>query len=107
MYLGKIVEEGTVAEVFDRPQHPYTVALLSATPTVENLEGPRRERIILRGDPPSPLDPPSGCRFRTRCPIGPLANPERTICVEREPELSAPPGGQRVACHFAGELSPE
>jgi peptide/nickel transport system ATP-binding protein len=64
----------------------------------------RRERIVLGGDLPSPKNPPSGCRFRTRCPIGPLAHPDRTICVESEPALAVTPSGQLAACHFAGEL---
>jgi oligopeptide transport system ATP-binding protein len=64
MYLGKVVEEGPTEEVFDRPVHPYTAALMSAAPTLSRQEG---ERILLRGEIPSPLNPPSGCRFRTRC----------------------------------------
>jgi oligopeptide/dipeptide ABC transporter ATP-binding protein len=104
MYLGRIVELGGAVDVFRRPQHPYTVALLSATP-MPSAEH-RRERIILRGDPPSPVDPPRGCRFHTRCPIGPLARPERAICVTEEPPLDRSGPGQRVACHFAGELQP-
>jgi peptide/nickel transport system ATP-binding protein len=99
-----VVEIGSKEEIFRRPQHPYTVALLSATPTADPAGGRRRERIILRGDPPSPADPPSGCRFRTRCPIGPLNNRERTICTEHEPVLSPTPAGTLAACHFAGEL---
>jgi peptide/nickel transport system ATP-binding protein len=100
MYLGKIVEQGPVEQLYAEPLHPYTVSLLSSSPAVE--VGARRERIVLTGDLPSPKDPPSGCRFRTRCPIGPLAHPDRTICVEQAPEL--PPGEHGAACHFAGEL---
>jgi peptide/nickel transport system ATP-binding protein len=59
---------------------------------------------VLRGDLPSPKNPPSGCRFRTRCPIGPQVHPERQVCVEQEPPLTETPSGQLAACHFAGEL---
>jgi peptide/nickel transport system ATP-binding protein len=104
MYLGKVMEHGTSQDIFRRPQHPYTVALLSATPTPDPAQAQRRERIILPGDPPSPANPPSGCRFRTRCPIGPLANPDRTVCAEQEPPLSEMSAGHWAACHFAGEL---
>jgi len=104
MYLGRIVEYGDVADVYGNPQHPYTAALLSSSP-VASASAPARERIVLRGDLPSPANPPSGCRFRTRCPIGPLAHPERTICAERDPQLTLTPAGQRAACHFAGELA--
>ncbi|MGW2048410.1 dipeptide ABC transporter ATP-binding protein [Streptomyces sp. NPDC001858] len=102
MYLGRIVEYGEVADVYGNPQHPYTAALLSSSP-VASAAAPARERIVLRGDLPSPANPPSGCRFRTRCPIGPLAHPERTICVESDPQLSETAAGGRAACHFAGE----
>ncbi|WP_308209202.1 oligopeptide/dipeptide ABC transporter ATP-binding protein [Actinoallomurus purpureus] len=66
-----------------------------------------RERIVLPGDLPSPANPPSGCRFRTRCPIGPLVHADRTICAEVEPQLTTTATGQRAACHFAGELAPQ
>ncbi len=104
MYLGRIVEHGDVAEVYGNPQHPYTASLLSSSP-VPSVSARTRERIVLRGDLPSPASPPSGCRFRTRCPIGPLVHPERTICTETSPELTVTPAGQRAACHFAGELA--
>jgi peptide/nickel transport system ATP-binding protein len=106
MYLGKIMEHGSSQDIFRRPQHPYTVALLSATPTADPAQARRRERIILPGEPPSPANPPSGCRFWTRCPIGPLADPGRTVCVEQEPALAQTPAGNWAACHFAGELEP-
>lgn len=102
MYLGRIVESGPTERVFSRPLHPYTTALLSATP--QKLED-RRERIILSGDPPSPIRPPSGCRFHTRCPIGPLARGDRDVCREREPVLQVAEGSDHMAaCHFPGEL---
>jgi len=103
MYLGRIVETGTAADVYGHPQHPYTVALLSSSPT-PTVEERTREQIVLQGDLPSPANPPSGCRFRTRCPIGPLVHPERTICAEQDPELLPRRNTQTAACHFAGEL---
>jgi peptide/nickel transport system ATP-binding protein len=101
MYLGRIVETGPAADLYADPRHPYTTALLSSSP-VPTVGG--RERIVLRGDLPSPANPPSGCRFRTRCPIGPLANPDRTICAEADPELLSTGDGRSAACHFPGEL---
>jgi peptide/nickel transport system ATP-binding protein len=103
MYLGRIVETGPVEAVYATPGHPYTVALLSSSPVPDTAQR-GRERIVLTGDLPSPKNPPSGCRFRTRCPIGPMANPDREICVSEVPELTEMATGQRVACHFAGEL---
>ncbi len=93
MYLGKIVEEGPTAEVFAHPAHPYTQALMAAVPVVDKAA--RRERIILEGTVPSPIDPPSGCRFHTRCfaRIG-------KICEEQEPVFTAVGAGHRVACHL-------
>ncbi|SCG34093.1 ABC transporter ATP-binding protein [Micromonospora halophytica] len=93
MYLGRIVELGDRADIYERPQHPYTRALLSAIPDVTTL-GPGG-RIRLTGDVPTPLDPPSGCRFRTRCWKA------RDVCATEEPALVPRDGGrQATACHF-------
>lgn len=96
MYLGALVEEGPTSTVFDDPQHPYTVSLLSAVPVPE--PGAGRSRIVLPGEPPSPTEPPSGCPFHPRCPIA----EER--CRSDEPELTETSLGHMVACHFPGEL---
>ena len=101
MYLGKIVEVGTRKEIYETPMHPYTQALLSAVPIESpNLRG-KRGRIVLMGDVPSPANPPSGCRFRTRCWKA------QDICaVEEPPLIPRGGGGQPVACHFAEVLNP-
>jgi oligopeptide transport system ATP-binding protein len=101
MYLGKVVELAGVEELFDRPRHPYTAALLSAATDID--EDTTRERILLRGDVPSPIDPPTGCRFHTRCPKA------QARCSVEEPPLERKAGdspGHATACHFpieAGE----
>jgi peptide/nickel transport system ATP-binding protein len=104
MYLGQVVESGPAADITTNPQHPYTASLLSAVPEPDPPGERQRERIVLTGDVPSPVDPPAACRFHTRCPIGPGVNPERTICATQPPPLRQIAPGQLVACHFPGEL---
>jgi peptide/nickel transport system ATP-binding protein len=109
MYLGRIVEVGVASQVYSSPQHPYTAALLSSTPVPEvvgaDVAPGERERIVLTGDMPSPVSPPTGCRFRTRCPIGPLFAEGRERCITESPELVESGSGAKVACHFPGELA--
>jgi oligopeptide transport system ATP-binding protein len=103
MYLGTIVETGTSRELFEGPAHPYTQALISAIPLPDPRKERARERITVVGDVPSPADPPSGCRFRTRCPkfANELTESERTACVEQPPELIDRGQGHPAACHYA------
>jgi oligopeptide/dipeptide ABC transporter ATP-binding protein len=101
LYLGKVVELASVEDLFQRPLHPYTVSLLSAVPVAEpGRRGERSGRILLTGEPPSPLDPPSGCPFHPRCPIA------RARCAVEAPPLvpRENTAGQSVACFYPGEL---
>ena len=101
MYLGKVIEIGSRHQIYGAPMHPYTQALLSAVPIESPAQRGKRERIVLEGDVPSPANPPSGCRFRTRCWKA------QEICSEEEPALVPRAGGEHpVACHFAEVLSP-
>jgi peptide/nickel transport system ATP-binding protein len=105
MYLGRFAEIGETNEVFDRPAHPYTQALLSAIPLPDPQKERARRRILLQGDPPSPAHPPSGCTFRTRCPkfASELTEAQRRPCIDERPALASRTGGRDHldACHYA------
>lgn len=94
MYLGKVVELASVDELFDSPQHPYTQALQSAVPVPDPVLEESRNRVILEGDIPSPANPPSGCRFHTRCPVA------QERCVAEDPQWRETAADHWVACHF-------
>jgi peptide/nickel transport system ATP-binding protein len=97
MYLGRVVEQATSEDLFSAPRHPYTKALMRSIPTFVA----ERRPAPLTGDVPDPRNPPPGCRFHTRCPIGPIADPARTICVERDPQYLIRLSNRQAACHFA------
>jgi oligopeptide/dipeptide ABC transporter ATP-binding protein len=103
MYLGRIVETAPVEELFTRAAHPYTQALISAIPLPDPHKERARKRVLLTGDVPSPVNPPSGCRFRTRCPkfAGMLTDGQRQKCIEELPALTNRDVGHPTACHYA------
>jgi len=100
MYLGKIVEHGPAAAVIEHPAHPYTRALVSAIHVPDPAREKARQRLVLPGDPPSPLNPPAGCAFHPRCPFA------TEICRAAPPPLAAQPDGREVACVRRAELAP-
>jgi oligopeptide/dipeptide ABC transporter ATP-binding protein len=101
MYLGKLMEVSPSEELYTKPIHPYTFALLSAIPIPDPRENRRRERIVVSGEPPNPIDPPSGCVFHPRCPRA------TDVCREVEPPLARYPNGHLAACHHPLNVSPE
>jgi oligopeptide transport system ATP-binding protein len=100
MYLGKVVETSAADALYDKPIHPYTNALLSAVPIPDPRRNAERKRLVLEGDVPSPIDPPSGCRFHTRCPWS------TDICVDQEPALVDHEPNHPAACHHPRNVGP-
>ncbi len=98
VYLGQVAEEGSADQIFNSPGHPYTMALLAAHPIPDPAASRSRKRLVLSGDVPSPINPPVGCRFHTRCPFA------ESICAEVPPPFKGLGAGHRAACHFAGQL---
>jgi len=101
MYLGKVMEVSPSEELYTKPIHPYTFALLSAIPVPDPEENRNRERIVVSGEPPNPINPPPGCVFHPRCPRA------TQICREVEPPLARYPNGHLAACHHPLNVSPE
>jgi oligopeptide/dipeptide ABC transporter ATP-binding protein len=101
MYLGKIAEVSPAEELYVKPIHPYTAALLSAIPIPDPRENRARTRSVIEGEPPSPIHPPSGCRFHTRCPFA------TAVCESVEPPLAEYPNGHLAACHHPRNVTPE
>jgi len=99
MYLGSVVEESDSDELYEAPLHPYTRALLSAIPVPDPVVEDSREQILLAGDLPSPANPPTGCRFHTRCPWR-----QEKLCDTERPQLREIRPGHRVACHWAEDI---
>jgi oligopeptide/dipeptide ABC transporter ATP-binding protein len=107
MYLGRMMETGTREDVFARPSHPYTQALMSAVPVPDPVRERQRRRLVLSGEMPSPSDPPSGCRFRTRCPkfANDLTEGEQRRCIDEPPALVDRGTGHPAACHYAESVA--
>jgi peptide/nickel transport system ATP-binding protein len=103
MYLGQVVEHAPAPELFGDPLHPYTRALMKSIPQIGRVRNP----APLAGDLPDPFHPPAGCRFNSRCPIGPLHFEDRTICRDTDPQSIADEKAHRAACHFSETIDPE
>ena len=99
MYMGKIVEYADRLSLFNSPLHPYTSALLSAIPSVDQKRRENTKRILIPGDPPDPINPPKGCRFANRCPVA------KDICFQKEPKLQNTKDNHKVACHLVDETA--
>jgi peptide/nickel transport system ATP-binding protein len=100
MYLGRVVETTNTASLYESPMHPYTTALIDSIPQV----GTARRPAPLSGDVPDPRHPPAGCRFHSRCPIGPVFVTERSVCIDVDPQTVAASQPHQAACHFAGDV---